>query len=46
MLMSSGHASHRSQWDTIKEKGLPFIPKPYSLPGLLKAVRDTIGEEQ
>ena len=28
------------------EKGLPFIPKPYSLPGLLKAVRDTIEDEQ
>ncbi len=42
LLMSSGHASHRSQWDTIKEKGLPFLQKPYSLSGLLKMVRETI----
>ena len=42
MLMSSGHASHRSQWETIKNKGLPFLQKPYSLPGLLKMVRETI----
>jgi len=42
MLMSSGHASHRSQWETIKSKGLPFLQKPYSLPGLLKMVRETI----
>ncbi|MFH1689747.1 MAG: PAS domain S-box protein [Candidatus Eisenbacteria bacterium] len=42
VLMSSGHASHRSQWETIKDKGLPFLQKPYSLTGLLKMVRETI----
>ncbi len=42
MLMSSGHASHRSQWETIKDKGLPFLQKPYSLANLLKMVRETI----
>ncbi len=42
MLMSSGHASHRSQWETIKDKGLPFLQKPYSLADLLKMVRETI----
>jgi two-component system cell cycle sensor histidine kinase/response regulator CckA len=42
MLMSSGHASHRSQWETITNKGFPFLQKPYSLPGLLKMVRQTI----
>ena len=42
MLMSSGHASRRSQWETIKGKGLPFLQKPYSLPGLLKIVRETL----
>jgi len=42
MLMSSGHASERSQWETIKSKGLPFLQKPYSLPGLLRMVRETI----
>ena len=42
VLMSSGHASHRSQWETIAAKGLPFLQKPYSLPGLLRMVRETI----
>ncbi|MCK4409637.1 MAG: PAS domain S-box protein [Candidatus Eisenbacteria sp.] len=42
MLMSSGHASRRSQWETIRDRGLPFLQKPYSLPGLLKMVRETI----
>jgi len=42
LLMSSGHASERSQWETIKNKGLPFLQKPYSLPGLLRMVRETI----
>ena len=42
ILMSSGHTSQRSQWETIKDKGLPFLQKPYSLPGLLKMVRETI----
>jgi CheY-like chemotaxis protein len=46
LLMSSGHASHRSQWETIKNKGLPFLQKPYSLPGLLKMVRETIRSDQ
>jgi PAS domain S-box-containing protein len=42
MLMSSGHASTRSQWETIKSMGLPFLQKPYSLPALLKTIRDVI----
>jgi nitrogen-specific signal transduction histidine kinase/ActR/RegA family two-component response regulator len=46
MLMSSGHASHRSQWETISSKGLPFLQKPYSLPGLLKMVRQTIRSDE
>ena len=46
LLMSSGHASHRSQWETIKNKGLPFLQKPYSLPSLLQMVRRTIQSDQ
>ena len=42
MLMSSGHTTQRSQWETIKDKGLPFLQKPYTLPGLLRMVRETI----
>lgn len=42
LLLSSGHTDNRAQWDTINERGLPFIRKPYSLPNLLKMVRDAI----
>jgi two-component system cell cycle sensor histidine kinase/response regulator CckA len=42
VLMSSGHASTRSQWETIKSMGLPFLQKPYTLPGLLRTVREVI----
>jgi len=44
VLMSSGHASTRSQWETIRNMGLPFLQKPYSLPGLLRIVRETISD--
>ncbi|MFH1502324.1 MAG: PAS domain S-box protein [Candidatus Eisenbacteria bacterium] len=39
VLLSSGHADERSQYDAIREGGMPFLPKPYTLPDLLKAVR-------
>ena len=42
LLLSSGHTDNRAQWDTINERGLPFIRKPYSLPVLLKMVREAI----
>jgi PAS domain S-box-containing protein len=44
LLLSSGHADNRSQWDTINERGIPFIRKPYSLPNLLKMVRDAMAD--
>ena len=42
ILLSSGHADDKSRWETIRDRGLPFIPKPYSLPELLRTVRETI----
>jgi len=39
LLLSSGHTDSRSQWNTISERGLPFLRKPYSLPELLRTVR-------
>ncbi len=38
VLLSSGHADERSQYDAIRQGNLPFLPKPYSLPELLEAV--------
>jgi PAS domain S-box-containing protein len=42
VLLSSGHTDERSQYDAIREGELPFLPKPYTLPDLLKAVRDNV----
>jgi two-component system cell cycle sensor histidine kinase/response regulator CckA len=42
VLLSSGHADEKSQWEAIRDKGLPFLEKPYSLPDLLRAVRESV----
>ena len=39
VLFSSGYSDERSEWELIKEKGLPFLAKPYSVEQLLQAVR-------
>ncbi len=38
VLLSSGYPDQKSGWNVIQEKNIPFIQKPYSLPGLLAAV--------
>jgi DNA-binding NtrC family response regulator len=38
-LLTSGYTDDRSRWSTIREKGLPYLPKPYGLEDLLRAVR-------
>ena len=43
VLLCSGYAEPRSQWDAIRERGIPFLPKPYSLPELLRAVHSAMG---
>jgi two-component system cell cycle sensor histidine kinase/response regulator CckA len=40
VLLSSGHADERAQYDSIREGKMPFLPKPYTLPELLRAVRE------
>ncbi|MBD3349235.1 MAG: PAS domain S-box protein [Candidatus Eisenbacteria bacterium] len=42
VLLSSGHADERAQYEAIRDGGLPFLPKPYTLPELLKAVREHV----
>jgi len=39
VLLTSGYTDDRSQWSTIRDKGLPYLPKPYGLENLLRAVR-------
>jgi two-component system cell cycle sensor histidine kinase/response regulator CckA len=41
-LLSSGHDDDRSRYGTIRGKGLAFLRKPYSLPDLLRTVREIV----
>jgi two-component system cell cycle sensor histidine kinase/response regulator CckA len=44
VLLSSGYPDQKSQWPVIKEKGYPYLPKPYSLSELLPAVEAALTE--
>ncbi len=43
VLLSSGYNATKAKWDLIQKKGYPFIPKPYGLHELLRAVNDVVG---
>ncbi|HUV36740.1 MAG TPA: PAS domain S-box protein [Patescibacteria group bacterium] len=40
VILSSGYAAPKSQWDLIQEKGYRFIQKPYKMVDLLKAIKE------
>ena len=42
ILMVSGYTAARAQWSAIQEKGYRFLQKPFSLPDLLKTIRETL----
>ncbi len=42
VLFASGYNDDKSDWRAIKEGGHLFLQKPYSLPDLLKGVRETL----
>ena len=42
ILLSSGYTDHKSQWPLIREKGLRFLQKPYTLSELLKAIQEAL----
>jgi PAS domain S-box-containing protein len=42
ILLSSGYPRQRSQWDTIRTRGLVFLQKPYTLAALLAAIREAL----
>jgi PAS domain S-box-containing protein len=42
VMIGSGYTDEKSQWPIIREKGYPFIHKPYSVPDLIKAIKETI----
>ena len=42
VLLTSGYADQKSQWPIIRDRGFPFIQKPYSLADLLSLIRDIV----
>jgi DNA-binding NtrC family response regulator len=42
VLMSSGYTDDKSQWPVIRERGFPFLQKPYALADLLRVIREVI----
>ena len=45
ILLSSGYTGERSQWHLIQERGHRFLQKPYTLPDLLRHVKEAIASE-
>jgi CheY-like chemotaxis protein/signal transduction histidine kinase len=43
-LLSSGYADGESQWSIVRQRGFRFLPKPYTLPDLLGAVGEVMGD--
>ncbi|MCD4691129.1 PAS domain-containing protein [bacterium] len=44
VVLSSGYADQKSQWPTIRDKGLRFLQKPYSLQDLLGTIREVLDQ--
>jgi CheY-like chemotaxis protein len=42
ILFSSGYAHQESHWEAIEGRGFQFLPKPYSLSTLIKAMDETL----
>ena len=38
VLLCSGYTDQKSQWETIQEKGYPFLQKPFNITDLLRKV--------
>ena len=43
VLLCSGYTEHKSRWSAIREKGISFLRKPFSLETLLLAVKEALG---
>jgi DNA-binding response OmpR family regulator len=42
VLLTSGYTGKTSQLDPVVAKGIPFLPKPYTMAVLLKTVKEVI----
>ncbi|MFW5906696.1 MAG: response regulator, partial [Desulfobia sp.] len=45
VIICSGYADDRSRWPLIKDKGLPFIQKPFTRMELLDTVKSAMTEK-
>ena len=44
ILLCSGYTDERSQWTVIRERGFPFVQKPYKTVELLQAIKEAMEE--
>ena len=44
VVLTSGYADQKSQWEVIRDRGYPFLPKPYPLAELLRLLREVLDE--
>jgi len=42
VLMTSGYTDQKSQWKMIKEKGFPYLQKPYTFENLLRVIAENL----
>lgn len=42
VLITSGYTDERSRWQTIQDRGFPFLPKPHSPSRLLSVIREVL----
>jgi PAS domain S-box-containing protein len=42
ILLVSGYPDQKSQWSTIRTRGVPFIQKPYTMSTLLQSVKELL----
>lgn len=42
VLLSSGYRNQKSRWRDIQQRGFSFIRKPYTVPTMLRAIKNTI----
>ena len=46
ILLSSGYTGPRSRWETIRQRGISFLQKPYTLAQLLSAIREATDPQE
>lgn len=42
VILTSGYTDDKVQWQTIRQKGFPFIQKPFSIEDLLRVIRKAL----